>query len=141
MLDHFAYHLYPMLYTLDDQDVQEVCVGWMSGQDIISQNLFRTARCNRKKEKNKIKTIKIRRSATKGLTSTKHANFTMKKKYYKRRSHPQPSYIQFLPHKKFFLTKALSFGRPPEPLKRLLSKNPAPSLPTYGSLSSLFTRF
>ena len=52
-----------------------------------------------------------------------------KKKYYKRRSHPQPSYTQFLLHRKFFLTKALSLRRSSEPLKRPLSAVQEPPAP------------
>ena len=60
-----------------------------------------------------------------------HANFTMKKKFYKRRPHPQPLYTQFSltissPHK-----SSLSLEDPPEPLKCLataVQEPPAPSL-------------
>ena len=107
----------------------------MSGQDTISQDLFSTTRCSNKKQN---KTIKIRGSATKELASTEHANFTMKKKIYKRRPHPQPLYTQFSltrssPHK-----SSLSLEDPPEPLKCLataVQEPPAPSLSALPPLS------
>ena len=92
----------------------------MSDQDTTSQDLFGTARCSRKKEETKQKTIKIYGSATKGLISMEHVNFTMKKKFYKKdlTLNPRTSH--------FFLTRSspsqkLSFLEDPsELLKRPL---------------------
>ena len=93
-----------------------------------------------RRNKTKGKTIKIRGSATKGLASTGHANFTMKKKFYKRRPHPQPLYTQFSLTRSFPHKSSLSLGRPSEPLKCLATtaqEPPAPSLSALPPLSSL----
>ena len=92
----------------------------------------------RKKKQNKKKIIKIRGSATKGLVSTRHANFTIKKKFYKRRPHPQPLYIQFSftgssPSQKLSLLEG-----PPEPLKCLASAVQELRAPSFSATYPLF---
>ena len=71
----------------------------------------------RKKKQKKRKTIKIRGLAIKRLASMEHANFTMKKKNYKRRLHPQPLYTQFSLSRNSSLKSSFSLGRPPKSLK------------------------
>ena len=109
---------------------------------------FRYGTIQKKERRNKIKIIKIHESAPKGLVSMRHANFTIKKKIYKKRSPLNLYTLNFsltesFPHKSSlswktpWIFEATADHYPEASLKLLLfSAYMALSLFFSGSLSS-----
>ena len=109
----------------------------MSGQDTISQDLFSTTRCSRKKEETKQNNqntwISHKRACLQGAC----------KLHYEKKILQEEISSSILVHLIFlslevFLTKALFLGGPPEPLKCLTSVVQEPPAPSLSVLQPLF---